>query len=86
MFKRNFIAYLCGEAAYKYAHKSVGKLLGFTHIPQLFENLAKSKSYTQSYARLCTLTCTQKCMQFTSVSSRFYTQYTGPTITTTLNN
>lgn len=86
MFKRNFIVYLCGEAAYKSAHKSVGKFVSFTHNPQLSENVINIKSYTQFYTRLCTRTCAQKCMQFTSVASYFYTQYTGPTITTTLNN
>ncbi len=86
MFKRNFMALLCGEAAYKSAHKFVGKSASFTHNPQLFGFTDKTKSYTHFYTRLFTRTCAQKCVQFTSVVSQFYTQYTGPTITTTLNN
>lgn len=86
MFKRNFMSLVCGEAAYKSAHKFVGKLASFTHNPQLFSFASNVKSYTHFYTRLFTRTCAQKCVQSTSVISQFYTQYTGPTITTTLNN
>jgi hypothetical protein len=80
------VFWLCGQAVFNSAHKSVGKIALYTHNPhknfiQLF-----LKSCTQFCARICTLVYTHIFMFFTSVRGEFYPLYTGPTITTTLNN
>jgi hypothetical protein len=77
---------VCGQAAYKFEYKSVCKLSTFTHYPQNRSFLKILRSFTHFYASLYTRVCSQKCMQMTSVSRLFYTLYTAPTITTTLNN
>ncbi len=84
-FVKNMV-YICGEAAYKFGHKTVRNFATFTHYPQNNFIADFLKSYTHFYTRSFTHTCTQKCVQFVSVNSRFYTLYTAPTITTTLNN
>jgi hypothetical protein len=78
--------YLCGQAAYKLGYKIVGKQAVYTHNPQNGLVLGFLKSYTHFYTSAYARSCTQKCAQFTSVNQRFYTLYTAPTITTTLNN
>jgi hypothetical protein len=80
------MSYLCGEAAYKFAHKSVCNLATFTHNPLNAFYLEFMKSYTHFYTSLYNLVYAHKCMQFLPVNSQFYTLYTAPTITTTLNN
>lgn len=81
-----FMSYVCGEVAYKFGYKSVCNLPTFTHNPPKTFLLGFLKSYTQFYTSFYNLAYTHKCMQFISVKARFYTLYTGPTITTTLNN
>lgn len=86
MFKLQNIAYICGQAAGNVAHKIVGKLWAFAQYPQNTFIYAFTKSYTSFYTSGSARVCTQKFMHFISVNGRFYTLYTAPTITTTLNN
>ncbi len=80
------MSYICGEAAHKFGYKSVCNLPTFTHNPLNTFLADFLKSYTQFYTSLYNPAYTHKCMQFIPVKSQFYTLYTGPTITTTLNN
>jgi hypothetical protein len=84
MYRNMFL--LCGEAAYNFGYKIVRNLVAYTHNPLKNFSFIFLKSYTHFYTRLYNLAYTHKCAQFISVNSRFYTLYTGPTITTTLNN
>jgi hypothetical protein len=78
--------YICGQAAYKLGHKIVCNLNSFAQYPQILSINPLLKSYTQFYTSSYTRACAQKCMQFSSGNRQFYTLYTAPTITTTLNN
>ena len=81
-----FMSYICGEAAYNFGYKSVCNLRAYAHNPLNNNFVDFLKSYTHFYTSFYNPVYTQKCAQFLPVTTRFYTLYTGPTITTTLNN
>ena len=86
MFNRVFIVLVCAQAAHKFVHNTVLKWQAFAHYALNLLSSIFIKSYTLFYTTVYTLFYTHKFIHFLAVSLGFYTQYTGPTITTTLNN
>lgn len=81
----NFISYMCGLMVQKYVYSLRINAGSFAHYTQ---QKNKRINYQQLYSLLCSI-CTHVLhtlvIQISSVTIRFCTLYTGPTITTTYN-